>query len=483
MKIRKFTAFLLVLCLLTSVFAGTGVFAAEEIYMSDYEVVQRMDELFALLGNKYFTTTLGPACGPKHRNHSCQYCLTNNIVQSDWFIEMFGDGITVSLFPKTYTYSGSFGGAAYSCAGFATFAEWYVFRQSRTAKVETVRIGRYMFNAENFREKVMKGDLIRMNGAEHSFIVYDFDENGVTVIDSNWGADYNCLVQKHVISFAPYSGNSFTISRVPHKTDYALSVRYSANGGDIDSEITGDRYSVASSTGLNMRSGPGLDYSIIKLLPYGTVFDTYYKDDPVKADGYTWVRSTVDGDDGWLAVSKSSLAEFVCRIRTSDYYVGDDGMIYEADDGEQLRQILEFGLDYEDGLADANELGIHSEGYRFCGWSADQNGTTAIDPGETLSAEDLIGAGAAGVTDITLYAIWRRCYGDCNGDGVVDGRDLVRLRRYLSEADEGESSADVAPGADCNGDGVIDGRDLIRLRRYFATYSDETGAAEVNLGP
>ena len=483
MKIRKFTAFLLVLCLLTSVFAGTGVFAAEEIYMSDYEVVQKMDELFDLLGNKYFTTTLGPACGPKHRNHSCEYCLTNNIVQSDWFIETFGSGITVDLFPRTYTYSGYFGGAAYSCAGFATFAEWYIFRQSRTAKVETVRIGRYMYNAENVKAYVMKGDLIRLNNAGHSFIVYDYDDNGITVLDSNWGADYNCLVQKHVISFGPYSGNSFTISRVLHKTDYALSVRYNANGGAINSETVGDRYRVASSTGLNMREGPGLDYPIVKLYPYGTVFDTYYTDDPVKADGYTWVKSTIDGSEGWLAVSKSSLAEFVCRIRTSDYYVGDDGMIYEAEDGEQLRQVLEFGRDYDGGLADADELGIRFDGYRFCGWSADQNGTTPIDPGETLSAEDLIGTDATGVTDITLYAIWKNCYGDCNGDGVVDGRDLVRLRRYLSGADGEENGVDAAPGADCNGDGVIDGRDLIRLRRYLATYSDETGAAEVDLGP
>lgn len=483
MKLKRYTAFILALCLSVSVIPGITARAEDELYMSDHEIVAKMDEIFDLIGNKYFTTTLGPACGEKHRNHSCQYCLTNNIVQSEWFIDAFGDGITVSLFPKTYTYSGYFGGAAYSCAGFATFLEWYIFRQSRTAKVETVRVGRYMYTAENVRENVMIGDLIRLNGVEHSFIVYDYDDVGITVIDSNWGADYNCLVQKHVINYGPYSGKSFTISRVPHKNDYALSVNYSANGGAIDSQITGDRYRVASSTGLNMRKGPGLDYSIVKLLPFGKVFDTFYTDDPVVSDGYTWVKSNVDGDVGWLAVSKTSLAEFVCRIRSSDYYVSDDGLICSAEDGARLRQVLEYGVDYDDGLPDADELGVYRDGYVFRGWTADQNGYLPIDTGDKLSAEDLIEPGAVGVTDITLYAIWGQNYGDCNGDGAIDGKDLIRLRRYLQTMDGGESAVSLSSGADANGDGVIDGKDLIRMRNYFASYSDETGSSAYPLGP
>ncbi len=483
MNLKKLTAFLLVLCLAAGIFPYIETAAAEELYMSDYDVVRKMDELFDMFGGKYFTVTLGPACGVKRRNHSCANCLTNNIVKSDWFVSSFGEGITVDLFPRTYTADGYFGGAAYSCAGFATFAEWYIFRQSRTAKVETVRIGRYMYTAENVREKVMKGDLIRMKNAGHSFIVYDYDDTGVTVLDCNWGAEYNCLVQKHVIKFSQYGGDSITISRVPHKTDYALSVTYDANGGGIDSEIVGDRYSVASSTGLNMRTGPGLDYPIVKLFPYGTVFDTFYTDEPVKADGYTWVRSVIEGNDGWLAVSKTSLAEFVCRIRSSDYYVGEDGTIYKAEDGERLRYILEYGAEYDNGLPEASSLGIYYDGHVFRGWSSDENASAPIIPGDKLSAEDLLEPGETGVTDIRLYAVWASWFGDCNGDGEIDGKDLIRLRKYLSSLDGGEADVSVCPGTDCNGDGVIDGRDLIRLRKYFASYDDEAGTSEVNLGP
>ena len=60
-------------------------------------------------------------------------------------------------------------------------------------------------------------------------------------------------------------------------------------------------------------------------------------------------------------------------------------------------------------------------------------------------------------------------FGDCNGDGVTDGRDIVRLRKYLNTLDPVTGTADVeiTVGADCNGDGKTDGKDLIRLRKYL----------------
>ena len=54
--------------------------------------------------------------------------------------------------------------------------------------------------------------------------------------------------------------------------------------------------------------------------------------------------------------------------------------------------------------------------------------------------------------------------GDCNGDGVVDGRDLLRLARYIAGAGvEIDRSA-----ADITGDGNVDGRDVLRLAKQLA---------------
>lgn len=56
--------------------------------------------------------------------------------------------------------------------------------------------------------------------------------------------------------------------------------------------------------------------------------------------------------------------------------------------------------------------------------------------------------------------------GNVNGDknGIVDGRDVLRLARYLA----GHDVEINLKAADVNGDGAVDGRDLLRLSRYIA---------------
>ena len=54
--------------------------------------------------------------------------------------------------------------------------------------------------------------------------------------------------------------------------------------------------------------------------------------------------------------------------------------------------------------------------------------------------------------------------GDCNGDGIVDGRDLLRLARYVA----GTGVQIDISAADVNGDGHVDGRDVLRLAKQLA---------------
>lgn len=61
--------------------------------------------------------------------------------------------------------------------------------------------------------------------------------------------------------------------------------------------------------------------------------------------------------------------------------------------------------------------------------------------------------------------------GDVNDDGVVDLKDLVRLRKYLAGADVVIHMGN----ADVNGDGLVDLKDLVRMRKYFAGADVELG--------
>ncbi len=54
--------------------------------------------------------------------------------------------------------------------------------------------------------------------------------------------------------------------------------------------------------------------------------------------------------------------------------------------------------------------------------------------------------------------------GDVTGDGALDGRDALRLLKYLA----GQDVAMEETAADVNGDGVVDGRDALRLLKQLA---------------
>ena len=75
-------------------------------------------------------------------------------------------------------------------------------------------------------------------------------------------------------------------------------------------------------------------------------------------------------------------------------------------------------------------------------------------------------------------------WGDANGDGEVDTKDITILKQYLANFDDttGTSSVEVFPGADANGDGKIDTKDITILKQYLANYDDETGESSVVLG-
>lgn len=63
-------------------------------------------------------------------------------------------------------------------------------------------------------------------------------------------------------------------------------------------------------------------------------------------------------------------------------------------------------------------------------------------------------------------------YGDSNGDGIIDLKDVTLVLQYLAEWDNIEM---VDANADANGDGEIDLKDVTLVLQYLAEWDIELG--------
>lgn len=87
-----------------------------------------------------------------------------------------------------------------------------------------------------------------------------------------------------------------------------------------------------------------------------------------------------------------------------------------------------------------------------------------VDVAQASTGEIYVASGTA------LWRLFVPQRGDCNGDGLVDARDLYALAAELADAGNHELALDAPNGAvagswgcDVNGDGVIDARDMEAL--------------------
>lgn len=58
--------------------------------------------------------------------------------------------------------------------------------------------------------------------------------------------------------------------------------------------------------------------------------------------------------------------------------------------------------------------------------------------------------------------------GDANGDGHVDNKDILMIRKYMADPVKNPLTAQQFLNADVNVDGNVDNKDLIKVRKYYA---------------
>lgn len=187
--------------------------ATGDAYYSSAAVSARMDDLYTKLGSQGFFTANRQSCNSSfEKGHACNNCFNENVLNSTWFQSIFGS-ISCNWFPTSYGSTSGYTQRGWSCLGFAHFAEYWLYcnPNNPSSKVSTKKVGTYEFNQINATTYAQTGDVIRF-GSTHSAICYYSDENGMYVLDCNWGLEgKQCHVDKHYIPYSNYT--SFTISR------------------------------------------------------------------------------------------------------------------------------------------------------------------------------------------------------------------------------------------------------------------------------
>ncbi len=409
-----------------------GAVYTEAADKCESQVVEKIDKLVELLDGKYFTTT-GKSCG----NSACTKCYNANVFEAEWFHEMFGEVSYGQIPGHAYPGGGSGYPRGWSCHGFANFAMWYVFSTTNSDIVTYDRVvDDVAFTQSNIEKYAKPGDIIRYETAYsgHSAMIIDADETGITVIDCNARAypDGYCCVRKHRIS---YNNRDMAISRASNYVDTpTLKVNYNSNGGEIlNSELQGYRYKVESDNGLNVRSGPGTSYGVVGVLSYGAEFEVS-KDEIVYGNGYYWGKTTVGSKTGWTVVSK--FVSKIADIWGSDYYI-EDSLIFDSKASEAVGDKMEFGVEYKNGLADPEKMGLAKEGYYFKGWSLDPDGTNVIEPSKPIYPESIVANIESGSLEVTLYAIWQWAH-EHSMSGWVDNGDTHVRKCECGEAEYAE---------------------------------------------
>lgn len=147
----------------------------------------------------------------------------------------------------------------------------------------------------------------------------------------------------------------------------------------------------------------------------------------------------------------------------SDYFVvvNVDYITIEPD-GSDLSGTVEQVRDLEDGVIGTVTIKVKDD----------------AEPG-TYTVEAYKKSGSVTVEGSITFTIEEetsdKLLGDVNGDGKIDGRDSIRLMRYLVAMDEEDpvvSVVIVEANSDMNEDGKFDGRDSIRLMKLLVSMDE-----------
>ena len=348
----------------------------------------------------------------------------------------------------------------YGCAAFAFILSDEVFGYLPSRKISSG------FSIDMLRP----GDIIRMNNDSHSAVVLEVHDDYVVLAEGSynnsvhWGRHYTAqqVVQDTTYVYTRYPEHSFLdgVCTECGAVEPAPQAREGRCGNDL--------YWSLSDEGVLTISGTG------KMWDYPEDYPGWYQyvDDVrtcVIEEGVTSV-----GNFAFYDCTSLEAVEFPGTLDT----IGDGAFyccpLIQVEIPEGVTSIGMGAFYYCPRLASVKI----PASVTFVGDNAFYNCYALTDiyyAGTQAQWEQIeVADGFGYLEDVTIHYAQEESEslcGDCNGDGRVNGMDLILLRQYLAGWDV---SVDQT-AAECNGDGRVNSMDLILLRQYLSGWDVTLG--------
>lgn len=221
-----------------------------------------------------------------------------------------------------------------------------------------------------------------------------------------------------------------------------------------------------TATNLNMRDASNASGNIVTVLNNA---------DEVQVIGYneakTWVNIIFGQYKGWVNV------KYLSYVRDFEYTVS-----YVTGNSAAAPASVKLSKGGSTTVQSTSTEGFELEGWTVqrasdgawwnaSGWTTNASAKSIVTAGTTFYANEANINAAAGDETYTFTGVWNEVntilYGDVNGDGNLNSRDSLLLRRYLGSL----VSLDQLnfENSDIDGDGKINSRDSLALRLLLAS--------------
>lgn len=237
---RKMISFMVIICMVITLIPTMTInanAATSPASVSEATVKTRINELKSLCGT-YFTTD-GYAASESTIEKTYNWSVLKNNSKVRALINENKNGYMPSALdnlPTHYQGSSSISKGAWQCAGFANFAEWYIFAGSCSDKVTTKVVALNTdYTYSNLKNKLKPGDIIGETSWPHSMVVVKVTSSGVQVINSNIRNSSSEARGMNRVSVNTFGWDYFSKISIVRATNYSTSWAHSLDISNVES--------------------------------------------------------------------------------------------------------------------------------------------------------------------------------------------------------------------------------------------------------